>query len=209
MGLCPTNCTPDPLVGLMNTTCTIDPRRDTPSRIFFFRCQTELPNPITPAGIKALFDSGDIVASSELTNFAFNAPNYEDVQLSDCRTPRRFISTREVTFEDRIKRVKPSSVSSPALDNDYADYDFWEDKLSNTESIFTMIAYCSGETFIPEDSNGNYMNSTLTGYKDFIRAGTAGGASTETKKFSLVYNDDPLAFNIKPSFNYIDAGIEL
>lgn len=206
MGLCPTQCTPATLLKNPALNCSADVRRTTPSRIFFYACQTPLPNPVTNANMLAMFNAGTLVPSVELTNIVFEAPNFETLQLSDCRPPRNIISTRSITFEDRYGIIDNSA--SPVYNN-FEDYDFWFNKISNSEQLNYMIGYCNGDVKIPVDINGNPLYATLSGYLDYIKAQAAGGSSTETKKLTLAFQGDPLSLNIKPLWNFINAGLPI
>ncbi len=206
MGLCPTNCTPPSILANPLGTCVAAPRRTTPSRIFFYACQTTLPNPVTNANMLAMYMAGTLVPSVELTNMVFEAPAFENIQLSDCRPPLELVGTRTITFEDRTGIIDNSN--SPTY-NLYADYDFWFNKITNNQVLNYMIAYCNGDVKIPVDVNGIPLFATLSGFLDYIKAQQAGGASTETKKMKLVFQGDPLALNIKPAFNFVDAGFNI
>lgn len=207
MGLCPVDCAPVELIKNPVGQCVSDFRRKTPSRIFFYSCQTVLPIPVTGSSIKPLFDNGDIVSTVELANFAFDTPTSDDLQISDCRPAVKLITSRTITFEDRTGIVAVQG--SPGVENKFADYDFWLNKLINWEQLNYMIAYCDGDVIIPVDLNGKPLYASLSGFIDFQRAQQAGGPSTELKKFTITFNFDPLYFNNKPAFNYIDAGIVL
>lgn len=206
-GLCPSQCTPAALLGNATGNCNTNFRKTTPSRLFFFACQTTLPNPVTNANMKAMFDAGTLVASLELSNVIFEQPAFETLQISDCRPATEIISTRTISFEDRWGIVDNSA--SPSSYNNFADYDFWFNKISNYQTLNYQIGYCNGDVKIPVDVNGNPLFATLSGYLDYIKAQAAGGASTETKKLKLVFQGDPLALNIKPSWNFIAAGLAI
>ncbi len=153
-----------------------------------------------------MFQAGTLVASVELANMIFEAPNFEQLQISDCRPPNEVVSVRTLTFEDRTGII--DNTASPTY-NLYADYDFWFNKISNYQQLNYMIGFCNGDVKIPVTATGLPMYATLSGYLDYIKAQTAGGPSTETKKLKLVFQGDPLALNIKPSFNWINAGINI
>lgn len=206
MGFCPTDCTPATILANPSGLCVTDFRRTLPSRIFFYACQTTLPNPVTNANMLAMYNAGTLVVSVELVNMVFEAPAIEALQISDCRPPKEVVSTRTITFEDRTGII--DNTNSPTY-NLYADYDFWFNKISNSETLNFMIGYCNGDVKIPVDSNGLPMYATLSGYLDYIKAQAGGGASTETKKMKLVFQGDPLALNIKPAFNFINAGFNI
>lgn len=201
---CPTNCTSEELLALPTQNCDTGFRRTTPSRLFMFNCDVDLPTGSTSAinaAMAALFASGAIVSTSELTAFVPQDPTYEELQLSDCLPPQRLLATRTINFEDRV--AVDISNQSPFVINRYFDYDFWANKILNSSNIRYMIAYCNGDVRIVEPTG------VLSGFVDYIRAQAAGGKSTETKKFQLTFNGDPLDFSTPPTWNYIDAGIAL
>lgn len=207
MSLCPTQCTPAVLLANPTGACVPAFRKTTPSRVFFFACQTTLPNPVTNTNMKAMFDAGTIVASVELANINWEQPNFETLQITDCAPPQEVISTRTMSFEDRTGII--DNTLSPSSYNLFADYDFWFNKISNQQQLRYMIGYCNGDVKIPVDVNNNPLYATLSGYLDYIKAQTAGGASTETKKMKLVFQGDPLALNIKVAWNFINAGLSI
>lgn len=199
---CFTNCTPDQLIGLPTANCATDIRRTTPSRLFFYNCDIELP---TGAGIgaamAALFASGDIVSSMPLANVVFEDPTYEEILLNDCQPPLQLLQTRAMTFEDRYA-IDVSAIS-PFVTNLFFDYEFWQNKLNNQSNIRFMLAYCNGDV-----REIDFVGS-LRGFVNYIKPTQAGAPSTETKQFRLLFNGDPLSMNNPPVFNYIDAGIIL
>lgn len=202
--VCPTNCTPSDLLGLPTPNCRTDFRRTNLSRLFMSNCNVALPTGSISAvnvAMKALFDAGDIVSTMELVSFIPEDPAYNEVQLSDCFAPTPLVETRAINFEDR-NGIDLSGVS-PFVANLYYDYDFWADKILNQKNIKYMIAYCNGDVKVVN------LNGSLRGFVDYIRAQSAGGKSTETKKFKLTFNGDPLDFSIKPTWNWINAGIVL
>lgn len=201
---CPTNCTPEQLIGLPTSNCDTGFRRDTPSRFFAMNCDMSLPTgsmAVVGAAALALFNSGDMVSTMQLANIVFEDPTYEEVQLNDCVAADSLLQTRAVTFEDR-NAIDISNIS-PFVNDKFFDYDFWVDKLANQKNIRWFLAYCSGDVRQIE-----YVG-TLRGFVDYLKAQTAGGKSTEIKKFRLLFNGDPLEMTSKPIFNYIDAGIVL
>lgn len=202
---CPTNCIPEDLLPLPMPNCLTDFRRTTPSRLFMSNCNIELPTgsrTAVNAAMKALFDAGTLVSTMELVSFVPAEPTYQEVQLSDCYPAVPLIETRAINFEDR--NAIELDVASPFVQNLYYDYDRWANIILNQKNILWQIAYCNGDVKVV-----SMLNATIKGFIDYIRAQTAGGKSTETKKFSLTFNGDPLAFDIKPTWNWIEAGIVL
>jgi hypothetical protein len=201
---CPTNCTPDDLLGLLTPNCNTGFRRTTPSRIFLRNCDIDLPTgsqSAIDAAMLALFNAGSIVSTMELANVVFEDPTYEELQLNDCSPAQQLIATRALTFEDR-NAIDISGVS-PYVANLYYDYDLWANWLSNQNRIRFMLAYCNGDVKSIE------FVGTMRAFIDYIKPQTAGGKSTETKKVRLLFNGDPIGFDVKPFFNYITAGIDL
>lgn len=204
---CPSSCGDFTLLGNPEASCTVDIRQKSPSRFFYYPCNVTLPDPITPENIAPLFEDGTIVASSELANFTVNDPATDDVVISDCRPALPVVSSREIIAEDRI-RVELTS-GSPATTNMYFDYDFWQDKTEHQFQMNAMIAYCDGDVIIPVDINGNPLTFTMLAYLNWQRPATQGGASIEFKRITMRFQGDPFALHIKPSFNWITAGITL
>lgn len=206
MGYCPSNCSDITLVRNPQENCEVTTRRDTPSRLIFFECNTTLPDPITNENIKPLFDSGAIVASMELAQVTFGDPTYEEIIVSDCRPPERYVATRSMTFQDL--NAVTYGVSSPSEDDPYFDYDFWDDKQRNQRRLNYGVAYCSGDVRLARAADGSLLTASITAILNYQRP-TAGGASTEFKQVEIVFQGDPLALTNKPEFNLIEAGIIL
>jgi hypothetical protein len=207
MGLCPNQCGDTTLVGNPQTSCTTTVRKTTPNRVFFYLCDTTLPDPIDDTNIVPLFDNGEIVASMPLANVTFADPTYEEVIKDDCSVPDRFIVSREMTFEDRY--AVASSAGSPAVVTDYLDYDFWQDKLDNQTRLNYMIGYCNGDVKVARDTDGSLLTASITAVLNYQRPANAGGKSTEFKQVSILFQGDPLDLRNKPEFNLVDAGINL
>lgn len=201
---CPANCTYEDLLGLPSPNCETGLRRTTVSRIFMYNCSTELPTG-TPsavgAAMVALFNSGAIVSTMPLANVLFEEPVFQEEPIDDCSPAVQLLQTRAMTFEDKYA-IDISSVS-PYVANLYYDYDFWADKIANQNQIRYMIAYCNGDVKEVE------FNGTMRGFIDYIKSQSQGGLSTETKKIRLLFNGDPIGFGVKPTWNYIDAGLVL
>lgn len=207
-GSCPGACGDVTLLRNPLTNCVTDIRQKTLSRIAFYDCNTTLPDPITGASIKTLFDNGTIVASMPLGNIQWGEPTTEDLAVDDCSPARQFITGREMTFEDRV--ALSNTTGSPAVTDSYFDYDFWQDKMDKQFVVRYMLIYCDGDVVIPRDKNGNPLGATMLVYINFQKAQTQGGASTEFKRGSVRFAGDPLAlYTAKPAFNYIEAGITL
>jgi len=200
MALCPSACGTD-LIGNPEGDCVLVPRKKTLSRISFFVCSTDLPDPMNDAAILALYEDGSIVITSELANIVVNDPTYEDVIMSECRVPDRVIVSREMTFEDRI------AITSGSPANAYYDYAFWQDKLTNQSKLNYIIHYCDGDSVVARDQNGNLLTASITGYLNWQKPATQGAGNIEFKRLSINFNGDPLGFTNTPEFNLYTAGI--
>lgn len=203
-GLCPASCTDITVIGNPTTNCTQTQRLLIPNRVFFYPCTVDLPDPIQ-GNIKPYFDDGTIAWSSSLRNFTLNDPTTQDIIQDDCTPPNRIISGREITFEDTAAITY--GVGSPEVTNPFWDYAFWLDKINNQFKVRTMIGYCNGDVRIPIDSTGAPLTVSLLGFINYDAAGTAGGKRMEFKRLSLLFNGDPLGFNVTTAFNLEDEGI--
>lgn len=200
MANCPINCV-DELIANPEDNCILEVRRKTLSRISFFACSTDLPDPITDEAIAELYEQGQIVISSELANLAFGDPTYEDVPISDCRPNLQILTARELTFEDRVA----ISIGSPV--NGYFDYDFWQDKISKQANLNFILHYCDGDSVIARNEQGGLLTARITGYLNWQVPTTKGNTNIEFKRLSITFNGDPLGFYNKPEFNLYTAGI--
>lgn len=206
MANCPSACGDINLIGNPSTDCTTAQRYTSPDRLFFFGCDVDLPDPITNAGMKTLYDSGLIVASSSLANIAFGQPTTEEVVISDCNPPLKIITGRQLTAEDRIKVAITDG--SPAISAGYRDYQFWQDKMDQQIKLRVMIGFCNGDVKICRDQDGNYLTVSVLVYLDHQRPSQSGGKFVEFKNITIDFNGDPLALYNVPEWNWITAGIQ-
>lgn len=196
MAQCPADCGEIELLG-NPVQCEIQPRYKIPSRFHFYACNTTLPDPLEASALEALFESGAIVTSSQLANFTLNDPTFTDVAMTDCAPPLRVITSREITFQDRVAIT--ATQGSPAISNAYFDYAFWDDKQSKSLSLNYMIEYCDGDVVIALDSNGQPLSANLQIWLNHDT--TAPGKKVEFKSGSIVFNGDPMALSNPPAFN--------
>lgn len=199
---CPTNCTADDLLGLPADNCNTGFRRDTPSRLLMYNCDITFPTgtkAAVGAAVKVMLASGTMVRTMPLANVVFEDPTYDELQLDDCSSPESLIVNRALSFEDRYG-IDLSTVS-PYTETKFFDYDFWLNKVQAQKNIRYALEYCSGDVrVIP-------FGATIRGFIDYLKAQTAGGKSTETKKFRLLFNGDYINFENTPVMNTVDAGI--
>lgn len=204
MSACPSQCGDITLITNPQSNCITTQRLLIPSRVAFYPCSVDLPDPIQ-GNIKPLFDDGTIAVSSALRNFTLNDPTTQDLVNNDCDPAQRIISGREITFQDTAAITY--GVSSPLVLNPFWDYAFWQDKLNNQFRLRTMIIYCNGDVRIPVDENGEPLTVSLYGFINYDAPGTTGGKRMEFKSLSLLFNGDPLGFNVTTAFNLEDEGI--
>lgn len=205
MALCPANCGSFELLQNPAAACDLNIREDAISRLLLWPCDVELPDPIQGA-IAPLFADGTIVATSELSNFTINDPEFEDITISACRPAMRRIVSRSIQFQDRIAITVPEG--SPAVDNPYWDWDAWKNKLQYSNRLNTGWVMCSGDVIIPVDKNGEPLSFTMNGFINWEQGGTVGSSWVEFKQIELLYRGDPFSFN-KPVFNINTEGIIL
>lgn len=201
---CPSACGDINLISNPDS-CITDVRQKTLSRVAFFPCNVTLPT-VIPGNIAPLFDDGTIVVSSELGNFTVNDPATEDIAVSSCRPAKRVIQTREIVFQDRI--ALSFTGGSPAVINQYWDYNFWKDKLQYEFNLYSMWIYCDGDVVIPVDLKGNPLAFSLLGFINWQQPSNVGGSWVEFKQFSMIYQGDPFYFE-QPAFNLIEEGINI
>jgi hypothetical protein len=205
---CPANCQSIVLTGNPKDKCELSTRQKTLDRVAFFPCSMSLPDPWSDAAIKQLFDDQTIVASSKLGNINWQDPTTEDVVVSECMPAITIITGRELQAEDRVAISFASG--SPAVPDDYRDYDFWQDKMEKQNLMNYMLIFCDGDVVIPKDANGNPLTATMLAYISYQKPQTQGGQWIEYKRISIKFQNDPLAFyTAKPQFNLKDANIIL
>lgn len=200
MALCPIECAED-LIANPDGDCVLAIRKKTISRLSFFVCSTDLPDPMDDAAILALYNDGSIVLSSELANITLDDPTYEDVIVSACRVAQRVVVSRQMTFEDRVA----ITFSSPA--NAYHDYAFWNDKLTNQTKLNYIVHYCDGDSVIARGDTGTLLTASITAFLNWQKPATQGAGDIEFKSITVNFNGDPLALSNVPEFNLYTAGI--
>lgn len=199
MAFCPAECVDFDLVA-NPAQCNLSQRRKIPSKFHFYACDTELPSPLDATALEALYTSGAIVMSSELSNFTAEDPTYEDVTISDCRPASRVVISRTFTAMDRVA-VTGATTDSPSTAINYFDYRFWDDKQVNSARLNVMVEYCDGDVVIALDRSGQPLSVDITAFINWEAAAAPGGTRTENKNLSLVFNGDPLALFNPPAFN--------
>lgn len=199
MALCPSNCQVV-LTKLPPAPCIIEPRYSTLDRMGFFDCATTLPDPLTPELIEDLIADGTIVISSIFSS-SWSAPTVEQISLGNCYPQREVVTGRELIIEDRVPVSYTSG--SPAVTDDYYDYDFWQSIVEQQASLNYMMIMCSGDVILPKDKNGNLLKASVSGYIDYQLPATPGGNNwIEFKRITIRFANDPLAFfTAKPVTN--------
>jgi len=193
----PCACTPEELLVIPNDICLGKPRLTTPSRWAFYNCNTAIPetddfNTLT-AAMLSLYEAGELSISPELTLFNFEDPTYDEVAISDCKAAIQIPATRAITFEDR-NIINPQSVS-PFTGNKYFDYQYWKYIDDNQANLLPILIYCNGDAKILN------RQFTLRVILNYIRSGTQGGPSIETKQCRMAFIGDPINLGIVPTFS--------
>lgn len=203
MAICPSNCTVS-LVKNPQEPCKPVKRQRTLSRLVMFPCNVELPDPITNENIKAFFDDGSMVVSSELAEIVASAPTYEEIEISACRPKEKTVSARQITFRDLVALT--GTAGSPAAETSYFDYAFWQDKIDSQGRLRFGWAYCNGDVVLAKNEDGTYMTASMAAFLDYIKPSN-GGTNTEFKNITIDFQGDPLNLNNTPSFNLVTAEI--
>jgi hypothetical protein len=198
-------CTPEDLIVVPTGLCLGVPRQTTPSRWGFYNCNTSLPESDDPAvlgaAIKVIYDAGDMIITPELTSFAFNEPTYDEIQVSQCKTPLQLVATRSIAFEDRNKIDERTQ--SPFTGNEYFDYELWNYITTNQANLLPILIYCNGDAKIINRS------FTLRTTLNYIPSSQAGGPMTEVKQMLMNFQGDPLNLSVVPTFNVVTSGFQL
>lgn len=201
----PCACTPEELLVVPTGLCLGPIRQTTPSRFGFWNCNLDIPESDDPATLgaawKAIYDAGNLLITPELTLIRFEDPTYDEIQVSDCRTPLQIVATRNITFEDR--NLINASTLSPFTGSAYFDYQLYQYLLDNQSNLLPMLIYCNGDVKIIN------RGFTLRSILNYLPSGTPGGPATETKQSRMSFQGDPINFSVLPTFNMVDAGFEL
>ncbi len=198
MAFCPADCASFTLIDNPTAGCDLKTRRRNVDKIGFFPCSLDLPAPLTCINLEPLITAKSIVFSSSLANVEFQDPQFEELQIADCRPAERIITNRTVTFQDRIAVEIPAVIGPPAVDaNPFYDYDFWKDKRTKRALMRYMFVFCDGSIVIPKDENGRPMAASFDVFLSYERQGSGGNSYIlEIKKGQLDFKGDPLDFNV-------------
>jgi hypothetical protein len=198
MAFCPADCASFTLIDNPTAGCDLKTRRRNVDKIGFFACSLDLPAPLTCANLEPLIEAKSIVFSSSLANVEFQDPQFEELQIADCRPAERIITNRTVTFQDRIAVEIPAVTGeTPVPANPFFDYDFWKDKRTKRALMRYMFVFCDGTIVIPKDENGKPMAASFDVFLSYERQGSGGNSYIlEIKKGQLDFKGDPLDFNV-------------
>jgi hypothetical protein len=198
MAFCPADCASFTLIDNPTAGCDLKTRRRNVDKIGFFPCSLDLPAPLTCANLEPLITAKSIVFTSSLANVEFQDPQFEELQIADCRPAERIITNRTVTFQDRIAVEIPAVTGGdPVPANPFFDYDFWKDKRTKRALMRYMFVFCDGSIVIPKDENGKPMAASFDVFLSYERQGSGGNSYIlEIKKGQLDFQGDPLDFNV-------------
>jgi hypothetical protein len=206
MGLiCSNACLPNALLANPTGACIDSNRVMTPSRLWFFPCNVDLPSPLTCANIQTLIATGQLVMSNPLANWNIADPETEDIVMSECLPAVKRTVGRTITLEDRFA-VQITTGSPATVSNAFFDYDFWVDKLNVGGAIRVGISFCDGKLIFPRATNGTPMQVTMQGFISHQKPSKQGGGWIEFKKINLDFSGDPLFFQ-KPDLDLSLCGI--
>lgn len=198
MAYCPADCGTDPLLP-GSEPCELTVRYAGTKRFHFFNCSTSLPDPLDATALEALYTANEIVMSSELANVTWNDPSFQEIAISTCRISQRIVSSREITFQDRIALTVDEG--SPAVPNTFYDLAFWADKMSRTLTMNYGVEDCNGDVTIAKDAQGNYLSADLQVWLNEEAPSTQGGKVVQFKAASIIFNGDPKNMLNPPAYN--------
>ncbi len=198
MAFCPADCADITIITNKPGGCELKARKRNIDRIGFFPCSVDLPAPFTCSALQALVDANTLTFSSPLANIEVQDPQFEELQIADCRPSERVATSRIITFQDRIAiEVAAVTGSSPVPANPFFDYDFWKDKKTKRALMRYMFVFCDGSVVIPKDELGKPMAASLDVFLSYERQGSGGNSYVlEIKKGQLEFKGDPLDFNL-------------
>lgn len=193
MAFCPADCANTTVTPNQPGSCDLKVRKRNIDRIGFFPCSVDLPSPFTCEALEGLVTANTLTFSSPLANIEVQDPTFEELQIADCRPADRMVTSRIVTFQDRIS-IETASGGSPVTPaNPFFDYDFWKDKKTKRALMRYMFIFCDGSVVVPKDVNGKPLAASLDVFLAYERQGSgANSYILEIKKGQLEFKGDPL-----------------
>ena len=202
MSLCPTQCAVFDLIEIKEESCKLEQRKANVRALGFYKCDTQLPNPLTEASLIALLAPASpakpgAVISNELANVQIGEPQFTQVKISDSRPEIEEIESREITFQDRIK-VDVTVLTSTV----FKDYEFWKDKKEHSTMLNYFLVMSDGRVIVPRTENGN--SGMAASFGVFLNYETQqGGGGVEFKQGKIKFLGDPFDF-VQPDINLND-----
>lgn len=197
MAFCPADCASITLTPNAPGGCDLKVRKRSIDRIGFFPCDVALPTPFTCTDLQPLVTANSLTFSSPLANIEVQDPSFEELQIADCRPSERIVTSRIITFQDRIAIETPAIADPATPANLFFDYDFWKDKKTKRAMMRYMFVFCDGTVVVPKDESGKPMEASLDVFLSYERQGSGGSSYIlEIKKGQLEFKGDPLDFNI-------------
>lgn len=198
MAFCPADCA-DVTITPNVPECEPRERNKNISRLGFFTCDTDIPNPVTQESLEGFVTAGKLSFTSPLSGVDMQDPEYVDLDLQDCRPARSVVSGRTLTFMDKFGIDIPATTSPVADPIPYYNQDFWNDKLSNEQTLRYIVVFCDGSFVIAKDENGTPIEASLKAYLKQENIGSA--ASKRFIQYIMGearFQSDPLALYNKP-----------
>jgi len=197
---CPSECADFEQVEITSASCQPTFRYNSIKRLGFSKCNVVLPSPLTCLNLPALFAAKDIVVSNPLFNVVIGEPNVESRQISDCAPPQDYVTTRDVTFEDRIA----VDVDINGDEAKFLDWSFWKDKNEHSGSLNYFFIMCDGSIIVPRAKNSlNGLAASFRSYLNFEKV-TDGHGAIEFKAGKVTFLGDPFDFTA-PELNLNDC----
>lgn len=193
MPLCTADCADFTLTPMPAADCEPKLRTRNLDKIGFYLCSTTIPKPLTCDTLAPMITSGEIVFTSPLRKFTWEAPQFESIVVSDCMPATQYFAGRKLSVEDVVAiEIKNSSGT---VTNPFGDYAFWQGIKNASFNLRVVLKYCDGTLEIPADSNGNPVTISIVVYRDFEKQGNDDNPLyLELKHIEINFKGDPLPF---------------
>jgi hypothetical protein len=199
MPLCTADCADFTLTPMPAADCEPKLRTRNLDKIGFYLCSETIPEPLDCATLKPMIDSGAIVFTSPLRNVTWDAPEFENIVVSDCMPATQYMTGRKLTVEDAVAvEVQDSSGN---VTNPFGDYEFWNGIKKASFNVRVILKYCDGTLEIPKDDKGNPVTLSIVIYRNYEKQGSnTNPLYLELKHVEINFKGDPLPF-VKPELD--------
>jgi len=187
------------------TQCQIYQRNEVPVRLLVAKCDVDFPegdykDDELADAVAALIASGDIGATFELSQFAWQDPTTAEASYrARCRPPQIINTSRVLTARDySATDVDPAGESSP-----FWDRTFYQNVLKNKGTSFRGFVTCDGKVYLFKNPNGTFASYSLHAWTGFDTE--IDGTSIEFKNLALTFMGDPVNWTT-PYLDIVAAG---